>query len=199
MHNDDGYGDTARERRRTRLRSAGLLAAALSCLAVLAAACSSGPAGSGAVGTGGSTGGSARASGLAFSQCMRAHGIKNFPDPTGQGGISLPNGLNPNSPQFQAANTACRSLLPHHTFTPGQAAKMKAQNLKYAECMRAHGISDFPDPNSQGQLQIQAKPGSDLDPNNPRFQAANRACQQYQPGGGKGGSLNSSGGGGGGA
>ncbi len=80
-----------------------------------------------------------------------------------------------------------------------QQAAMKAGNLRYAQCMRAHGISDFPDPNSQGQLQIQARPGSDLDPNNPRYRSANTACQHFEPGGGKGGSLNSSGGGGGGA
>jgi len=59
--------------------------------------------------------------------------------------------------------------------------------------MRAHGISDFPDPNSQGQLQIKAQPGSDLDPNNPLYKAANKACQHYMPGGGKGGSYSSNG------
>jgi hypothetical protein len=83
--------------------------------------------------------------------------------------------------------------MPASALSPAQQAKIKAGNLKYAQCMRAHGISDFPDPNSQGQIQIQAKPGSDLDPNNPRYQSANKACQQYQLGGGKGGSLSTSG------
>jgi hypothetical protein len=44
-----------------------------------------------------------------LSKCMRAHGIKNFPDPTGSGGIQLnaSSGLDPRSPQFQAAAKAC--------------------------------------------------------------------------------------------
>ena len=49
--------------------------------------------------------------------------------------------------------------------------------------MRSHGISDFPDPAANGSISITAKPGSDLDPNNPQFQSAATACKQYQPGG----------------
>ena len=51
-------------------------------------------------------------------------------------------------------------------------------------------------PNGQGEIAIQPKQGSDLDPNNPRFRAANQACQHYKPGG-PGASQSSSGGGGG--
>jgi hypothetical protein len=59
--------------------------------------------------------------------------------------------------------------------------------------MRAHGISDFPDPKADGTLQINATPGSDLDPSNPRYQSANGACKRYLPDGGTGGSLSTSG------
>jgi hypothetical protein len=45
--------------------------------------------------------------------------------------------------------------------------------------MRAHGITYFPDPSSSGPI---ARPGSDLDPNNPQFQAAEKACQSLMPG-----------------
>lgn len=197
MRDDDTHGNESQERRRTRLRRAGPPAAALACLGLLAAACSGGSANPGA--GAGSPGGSAKTSALAYSQCMRAHGIKAFPDPNSQGQIALNagpgTGIDPRSPQYQAADKACKSLMPASRLSPAQQAQLKAGNLKYAQCMRAHGISDFPDPNSQGQIQIQAKPGSDLDPNNPRFQSANKACQQYQPGGGKGGSLNTGGGG----
>ncbi len=52
---------------------------------------------------------------LAFSKCMRAHGIKDFPDPS-NGGIRLHAGqgsdLNPDNPQFQAAQQACQGDLP---------------------------------------------------------------------------------------
>jgi len=196
MDHNDAAGGGHRGRRRARLRRPSLLAAALACLALTAAACSS----SASPGTGaGPAGGSAQHSELAYSRCMRAHGITGFPDPSAQGGLqvnaSQGSALDPHSPQFKAANSACKSLLP----APKAASPAdRAANLRYAQCMRARGISDFPDPNAQGAIQIQAQPGSDLDPNNPRFQAADKACRHYQPGGGKGGSFNTSGSGGGG-
>ena len=201
MYRNNAHGDERSGRRRARPRQAGLLAAALACLALLAAACSSSPSS----GTGAApASGSARHSELAFSRCMRAHGITAFPDPNSQGGIALNagpgTGIDPKSPQFKAAYRACRSLLPpRRPLSPAQQAAAKAQGLKFAQCMRAHGISDVPDPNSQGGFQIQASAGSGLDPNNPRFQAANRACQHDMPGKGGSFSTNTSGGSGGGS
>ena len=197
MYDNDAGGSGHRGRRRAGLRRAGLLAAALACLALVAAACSS-PA---KTGTGaGPAHGSARQSELAFSRCMRAHGISDFPDPSSQGGIALNGGpgsdLNPSSPLFKAANNACKPLLPpQKALSPAQQAAARAQALAYARCMRAHGISDFPDPNAQGGIALSPQPGGDLEPNNPRFQAANQACQHYQPG--KGGSFSTNTGGGG--
>jgi hypothetical protein len=51
---------------------------------------------------------------LKFSACMRSHGLPKFPDPDPSGGISIGrnSGVDPNSPQFKAAEKACRSLLP---------------------------------------------------------------------------------------
>jgi hypothetical protein len=46
---------------------------------------------------------------------------------------------------------------------------------KFSQCMRANGVSDFPDP-SGGGLSIQIHPGSDLDPRNPAFQEASKLC-----------------------
>jgi hypothetical protein len=63
------------------------------------------------------------------------------------------------------------------TLTPAQ----RAAELAYSKCMQSHGIHDFPDPNAQGQLLIQAGPGSDLNPNNPQFSNAQKACQSKQP------------------
>jgi hypothetical protein len=61
---------------------------------------------------------------LAFSACMRAHGIKDFPDPNG-GGIRLSgtpgSDLNPNNPQFQTAQAACQKDL------PGRLGKLSAR------------------------------------------------------------------------
>jgi hypothetical protein len=60
--------------------------------------------------------------------------------------------------------------------------------LAYSECMRSHGVPDFPDPVGNG-LQIRVSPGSDLDPNAPQMQAAQKACQSLQPGGTQGGTI----------
>lgn len=85
---------------------------------------------------------------IAFSKCMRAHGVTNFPDPSGGGGLNLDGtGINPQSPSFRAAQAICFKLLPG-----GGPAKQhaSAQQIKQAtetsECMRAHGVTGFPDP-----------------------------------------------------
>ncbi|MCW2941256.1 MAG: hypothetical protein JWN00_4241 [Actinomycetia bacterium] len=51
---------------------------------------------------------------LKYSACMRAHGVLKFPDPTMDHGvgIAVPGSIDPNSPQFKAADQACRSLMP---------------------------------------------------------------------------------------
>jgi hypothetical protein len=151
-----------------------LVAAAL--VAVAAAACSGGPSSSVASGP-------ADSGALAYARCMRTHGISDFPDPNAQGGFSAPNGMNPNTPQYAAANNDCKSLTGSSTPPPYNPATVAAL-LKYAECMRAHGISDFPDPNAQGHLDVNAKPGSDLSPGNPQYAAANHACSADLPGSG---------------
>jgi hypothetical protein len=57
---------------------------------------------------------------LKFSACMRSHGVPNFPDPefhSGGGGVRVRiggkgSGIDPNSPQFKAAQRTCQSDLP---------------------------------------------------------------------------------------
>jgi hypothetical protein len=88
---------------------------------------------------------------LAFSRCMRAHGLTNFPDPPPGKGIQLritpSSGINPFSPTFKAAQASCHKLLPGGGPGSGHpSARDKAQMLQISECMRRHGISDFPDP-----------------------------------------------------
>lgn len=119
---------------------------------------------------------------LKFAGCMRSHGV-DFPNPDSHGTIVV-SGTVSQSPQYPAADQACRTLLPNGGIpTAAQRAQSLAQLLKVSVCMRAHGISDFPDPTPDG-IRIPVRPGmpSDLDPNNPRFQAAEKACQRLQPG-----------------
>jgi hypothetical protein len=123
---------------------------------------------------------------LKFAECMRSHGVADFPDPSANGTISA-NGLNPQSSQFQTGTKTCRKLLPNGGQpTPAQQAQALAQALKFSQCMRSHGITDFPDPQSVPgggiRMSLRATPGSDLDPNSPLFDAAQKACQSFMPG-----------------
>lgn len=116
---------------------------------------------------------------------MRSHGIADYPDPSGNGSVTIHvkpgSDLNPDSPQNQAAQTACKSLRPGGNLLPAQEAAANAKALKYSQCMRSNGIADFPDPNGQGTLTINEGTG-DLDPNSTRFKAAERACQSLDTG-----------------
>src|ERR1700728_3119617 len=94
---------------------------------------------------------------LNFSKCMRAHGLTNFPDPSTQGGgiqLSGSGGLNPSAPGFQSSQHACQHLLPGGG--PGSrkpTEQDKQSTLALAQCMRAHGLTNFPDPTTtQPQL-----------------------------------------------
>lgn len=199
--------------RRTWLRRVGPLTAALVMAGVLAAACGGGGSPGPGVPSGGSgspattappqAGGAAQASGLAYSQCMRSHGITNFPDPSGSGGIDISagSGVDPNSPQYQAATKACESVAPGGGTTAQQQQNYTA-DLKYAQCMQARG-EEVPDPKAPGSgPSSQSNPKGNgtassggIDPNSPQFISANKACQHYLPTGSSGPSTNSSGGG----
>lgn len=119
---------------------------------------------------------------VAYSKCMRSHGVPNYPDPTisRDGSVSLgigPNtGINPNSPQFQTAQQDCRKLRPGPgSMTPQELAQFKQGELKIAECMRAHGITNFPDPNSQGWIVLT---GTGINTDSPQVQSALKACRK---------------------
>jgi hypothetical protein len=120
-----------------------------------------------------------------WAACMRSHGDPNQVDPTidankvihitfpagvnGDGPVSIGKGTNdPCQAYLTAASTALRGGKP---FTRPDPAKLE----KFSQCMRAHGIPDFPDP-SGGGLSIQTHPGSDLNPHNATFQNASKLC-----------------------
>jgi len=187
-------------------RASTVIAASMACLALVTTACSKSPASpsvaaltstasaaaSGAAGS--SAPANVHASLLAYSQCMRAHGVPDFPDPVGdslQLNASAGSDLSPDSPLFAAAEKVCKSLEP--TNHGGHAsAKDQANALKYAACMRSHGVPDFPDPVfKDGGIQQQVNGN----PNSPQFKAADKACAQYQPIAPDGGEAGANGGG----
>jgi hypothetical protein len=125
---------------------------------------------------------------LAYAECMRAHGEPSFPDPVlTSHSVSFGAGSNidQHSQQFVSASTTCKRLVPDGG--PPSAAQIQAavaRMLKNAECMRAHGVTTFPDPTVNGHnIGISLK---GLDPNSPQFQAAQNACEKLAPIGGPG-------------
>jgi hypothetical protein len=166
-------------------------------LSLLASACGGGSSGAkvAQVGTtssakgSGSSNGSGSGNPTAFSECMRSHGVPNFPDPDSQGHIKITGGVSngktfgvdTNSPQFKAADRACRKLQPNGGKpSAAQQAKEQQAMLKFAQCMRSHGVPKFPDPNAGGLLTLGNKSG--IDPNTPQFKAAQQTCRKLVPG-----------------
>jgi hypothetical protein len=122
---------------------------------------------------------------LKFSQCMRAHGLAWFPDPDSDGRLNVrtPKGLDPS--KMDAAQRACIKFAPGPG--PGDrrptAAEM-AQLRQLSKCMRAKGITNFPDPNPNGGINLdKGKLGTG--PGDPAFDKAQQACDKYMPAGGR--------------
>lgn len=87
---------------------------------------------------------------LAYSHCMRAHGVLNFPDPNSSGAFPKVSAqqLGVSSTKFQAAQSQCRYLLPNGGSGPSETQVQQIMNgmLKFAQCMRSHGVTNWPDP-----------------------------------------------------
>jgi len=170
------------------VRGGGLLAAAAAGVALLASGCS----GSSSTTTStNSAGGASTENGVTqaykYAACMRDHGASNFPDPHvsisgGSTQISMMAGGNPKgSPQIQAAQTACRGIMPGpSSVSPGaQAQQQRARTrdeLSFARCMRKHGINGFPDPPAQGRLSLPMIRAAGIDLTAPQFRTAALAC-----------------------
>jgi hypothetical protein len=123
---------------------------------------------------------------LAFARCMREHGV-DVPDPRpGSKGITLSIPAGGGDPQaLQRAQRSCEHLM-RGAVRPPPASKRRElleAALRYARCMRGHGV-EVPDPSpGQGGV-IKIGPGNDANPNDPSFQAADRACRHFLPQGG---------------
>jgi hypothetical protein len=170
--------------RRPRLRRAAALAT-MACLTLLGTACG---------------GGSSPAAGsptreqaaLAYARCMRAHGVPDFPDPDSNGSFSFSaseragglggSGSSSVSGQVTRANQVCNHLLDVGTqLNAAQQQHAFSQLLKYAQCMRAHGVPNFPDPHTTsggiGTPSGIAFDMSGIDTQSTQYRAANQACQ----------------------
>jgi hypothetical protein len=154
------------------------LAATLTCVAL--AACGSGSGG----GTG--TTGSNDNAGLAFSKCMRAHGLTNFPDPGGPRtndsevqismlGVRIPSTIDVHSPAFQSSLKVCMKQATGGHPPPKATAAQRRAALGFSRCMRRHGVPNFPDPTfKNGGIGETLPPG--VSPNAPALLRAQKIC-----------------------
>jgi hypothetical protein len=122
---------------------------------------------------------------LAYARCLRQHGI-DMPDPKfdaqGHMAMQMPSGVGPDDPKFKAAEEACKQYGP--SGAPEQVdPQAQQQMLAYARCMRQHGIN-IPDPKPGEGINVDGDKG--VNPEDPKFKAADQACQQHAPGGGGG-------------
>jgi hypothetical protein len=185
---------------RCRPRRAAVLAGAILTVGIAAAGCGGGSSTPG-VATGSSTtaaasppaGAGMQATGLlAYASCMRSHGVPNFPDPTGSGGIPKQAIIRAtqalSASQAEAAERGCKHALPAGGSLSGRASQtVTAQEEQYylraAACMRSHGISNFPDPSFLGGEVEFPMLSRIVDPHSTRFIQAEQTCQKLIPGG----------------
>jgi hypothetical protein len=180
--------------RRAGPRWAGLPVAAIATIAplvLLASACGGGSGSNSTAGT------SSHQQAIAYARCMRSHGEPGFPDPDSQGGFDKPaivRAFRQTSKSVAvSASNACRHLMPQGLgpqsprLSPGEQGKLQADVLKAANCIRSHGVPNFPDPTVDAYGHI--KLGGGINPDSQQVKSAIQACQhfvpaRYRPGGG---------------
>jgi hypothetical protein len=93
---------------------------------------------------------------LAYANCVRTHGVPLWPNPDGSGRFDKsklsPRQLGVSISTAGVATHACLTLLP--TYSATQLSQVLAQALRFSRCMRAHGSTNFPDPESNGAIRI---------------------------------------------
>ena len=139
-------------------------------MALLVAACGGSPS---AAGSGESS--SAGDSAVAFSACMRTHGVSYFPDPDSSGAIPkvVPQQLGVSSSRFQQAQNTCADLL-----QPAEAQVQQTLSgmLDFAWCMRSHGVHDWPDPTTDSDGQPVFDLQGRINPDTPQMGSTSDQC-----------------------
>jgi hypothetical protein len=114
-----------------------------------------------------------------FAQCMRSHGVLNFPDPTSPQAFKLSIASSEGSPAFQSAQAACMHVLPDGGPPSQSAAQRQAQTVAgraFARCLRSRGLANFPDPTSSGQITHEMLANAGIDVHQPAVLQAADAC-----------------------
>ena len=110
---------------------------------------------------------------------LPVHARERRPELPGPRSGRLParSGINLQSPAGQSAMNACKKYLPSSGNPPPVPASVRHQELLLANCMRANGVPNFPDPDANGNIQF---PVASPIPQSPAFQRAqNGPCKKY--------------------
>ena len=159
-----------------------LAALALIAIVALIGGCdSSAPAETGSGGGNNITANAQKA--VKFADCMRSNGVSEFPDPGASGKLTLDgivNGstLDPNTPAFKQAISACKGLEPAGFTGSKRSHQQTDAALKFAQCIRENGVSDFPDPvNGQPLVDTNRIPSAATSSGMSILNAAMRRCR----------------------
>lgn len=95
-------------------------------------------------GTGGNKKATDQDKAVKFAECIREHGVPDFPDPNAKGEFVF--GINVRPAVWKRAVDACKDLQPPGTLSGKRRPEQQSEALKFAQCMRENGVRDFPDP-----------------------------------------------------
>jgi hypothetical protein len=133
------------------------------------------PASSGGASNGGSTQAVKQEKAVKFAECVRAHGVPHFPDPDAAGNFNF--GVDVSAATFTAAVNACKALQPPGALSSQRSPKQQSAALRFAQCVRAHGVPDFPDPvNGQPLIDTDHIPSSNSPSGMSILNAATHKC-----------------------
>lgn len=121
----------------------------------------------------------AHAQAVRYSNCMRSHGVSNFPDRPPGGGFNVRTlGSETGSATFLAAQIACAKTQPSGSGRPAPCTgKQEQQIVAKARCIRTHGVPNLPDPTTvgNGMFALPNLPPS-WNPQAPAVIKATKAC-----------------------
>jgi hypothetical protein len=184
MNNCPDRGPDPRPPWPRRVRAAAVMAAA----ALLATACSGSPSSTGSGGSPNAGGSANSPSAVGYTSCMRSHGVPDYPDPDSSGQlpkITAASQVGVSDSRLTAAAGACQALWPYQPLTQAQQRQQLTDDLKFARCMRSHGVPNFPDPTSSdgGVAFVISVSRDGFDPHSPQILAKARECQHVLPAG----------------
>jgi uncharacterized protein YceK len=126
-------------------------------------------------GTGGTEKLTARDKAVKFAECIRAHGVSDFPDPDEKNQFQY--GVSVSPAVWKQATTACKDLQPPGTLSGKRTPKQQSASLRFAQCVRDHGVKDFPDPvNGEPLIDTTKIPSSNQPGGMTILNAATHAC-----------------------